>query len=42
MILKELKEKTFCCKIKFMINNVKYNKKEKYSNIFEDFLKKNI
>ncbi len=29
-------------KIKFMINNVKYNFKAKYSNIFEDFLKKNI
>ena len=29
-------------KIKFMINNVQYNFKAKYSNIFEDFLKKNI
>ena len=29
-------------KIKFMINNVKYNFKAKYSNVFEDFLKKNI
>ena len=29
-------------KIKFMIDNVKYNFKAKYSNIFEDFLKKNI
>ena len=29
-------------KIKFMINNVQYNFKAKYNNIFEDFLKKNI
>ncbi len=29
-------------KIKFMINNVKYNFKAKYDYIFEDFLKKNI
>ena len=29
-------------KIKFMINNVQYNFKAKYSNVFEDFLKKNI
>ena len=29
-------------KIKFMINNVRYNFKAKYSNVFEDFLKKNI
>ena len=28
--------------IKFMINNVKYNFKAKYDNVFEDFLKKNI
>ena len=29
-------------KIKFMINNVQYNFKAKYNEIFEDFLKKNI
>ncbi len=29
-------------KIKFMINNVQYNFKAKYNNIFEDFIKKNI
>jgi len=29
-------------KIKFMINNIQYNFKAKYNNIFEDFLKKNI
>ena len=29
-------------KIKFMINNVQYNFKAKYDNVFEDFLKKNI
>ena len=29
-------------KIKFMINNVQYNFKAKYSDKFEDFLKKNI
>ncbi len=29
-------------KIKFMINNVQYNFKAKYNNIFENFLKKNI
>ncbi len=29
-------------KIKFMINNVQYNFKAKYNDIFEDFLKKNI
>ena len=29
-------------KIKFMINNIQYNFKAKYSNQFEDFLKKNI
>ncbi len=29
-------------KIKFMINNVQYNFKAKYSDIFENFLKKNI
>ena len=29
-------------KIKFMINNVKYNFKAKYDKSFEDFLKKNI
>ena len=29
-------------KIKFMINNVQYNFKANYDNIFEDFLKKNI
>ena len=29
-------------KIKFMIDNVQYNFKAKYSNKFEDFLKKNI
>tara|TARA_B100000963_G_scaffold339683_1_gene337628 strand:+ start:7708 stop:8607 length:900 start_codon:yes stop_codon:yes gene_type:complete len=29
-------------KIKFMINNVQYNFKAKYNNIFEDFLKKNL
>ena len=29
-------------KIKFMINNVQYNFKAKYSNEFGDFLKKNI
>ena len=29
-------------KIKFMINNIQYNFKAKYNDIFEDFLKKNI
>ena len=29
-------------KIKFMINNVQYNFKAEYDNVFEDFLKKNI
>ena len=29
-------------KIKFMINDVQYNFKAKYNNLFEDFLKKNI
>ena len=29
-------------KIKFMIDNVKYNFKARYNNIFENFLKKNI
>ncbi len=29
-------------KIKFMINDIQYNFKAKYNNIFEDFLKKNI
>ena len=29
-------------KIKFMINNIQYSFKAKYSNLFEDFLKKNI
>ena len=29
-------------KIKFMINNVQYNFKARYNNLFEDFLKKNI
>jgi 23S rRNA pseudouridine955/2504/2580 synthase len=29
-------------KIKFMINNIKYNFKARYNNLFEDFLKKNI
>ena len=29
-------------KIKFMINNMQYNFKAKYNNLFEDFLKKNI
>ena len=29
-------------KIKFMIDNVQYNFKAKFNNIFEDFLKKNI
>ena len=29
-------------KIKFMINNIQYNFKAKYSNIFQDFLKKNL
>ena len=29
-------------KIKFMIKNIQYNFKAKYSNIFENFLKKNI
>ena len=29
-------------KIKFMINNVQYNFKAKYNNVFEEFLKKNI
>jgi len=29
-------------KIKFMINDIKYNFKAKYNNLFEDFLKKNI
>ena len=29
-------------KIKFMINNIQYNFKAKYNNIFEDFLKKNF
>jgi len=29
-------------KIKFMINNIQYNFKAKYNEIFEDFLKKNI
>ncbi len=29
-------------KIKFMINNVQYNFKAKYNNIFEEFIKKNI
>ena len=29
-------------KIKFMINNIQYNFKAEYNNIFEDFLKKNI
>ena len=29
-------------KIKFMINNIQYNFKANYDNIFEDFLKKNI
>ncbi len=29
-------------KVKFMINNIQYNFKAKYNNIFENFLKKNI
>ena len=29
-------------KVKFMINNIQYNFKAKYNNLFEDFLKKNI
>ena len=29
-------------KIKFMINNIQYNFKAKYSNLFEDFLKRNF
>ena len=29
-------------KIKFMINNIQYNFKAKYNNLFEDFLKKNF
>jgi len=29
-------------KIRFMINNVQFNFKAKYNNIFEDFLKKNL
>ena len=29
-------------KIKFMINNIQYNFKAKYNNIFEEFLKKNF
>jgi len=29
-------------KIKFMINDIQYNFKAKYNNVFEDFLKKNI
>jgi len=29
-------------KIKFMINNIQYNFKASYNNLFEDFLKKNI
>ena len=29
-------------KIKFMINNIQYNFKAKYNNLFEDFLKKKI
>ena len=29
-------------KIKFMINNIQYNFKAKYNNLFEDFLKKNV
>ena len=29
-------------KIKFMINNVQYNFKARYNNLFEDFLKKNL
>jgi 23S rRNA pseudouridine955/2504/2580 synthase len=29
-------------KIKFMINNIQYNFKAKYNNLFADFLKKNI
>jgi 23S rRNA pseudouridine955/2504/2580 synthase len=29
-------------RIKFMINNIQYNFKAKYNNLFEDFLKKNI
>ena len=29
-------------RIKFMINNIQYNFKAKFNNVFEDFLKKNI
>ena len=29
-------------KIKFMINNVKYNFKAKYNDYFQDFIKKNF
>ena len=29
-------------KIKFMINNIQYNFKAKYNNLFEDFLKRNL
>jgi len=29
-------------KIKFMINNIQYNFKAKYNDLFEDFLKKNV
>ncbi len=29
-------------KVKFMINNIQYNFKAKYNNLFEDFLKNNI
>jgi 23S rRNA pseudouridine955/2504/2580 synthase len=29
-------------KVKFMINNIQYNFKARYNNLFEDFLKKNI
>ena len=29
-------------KVKFMINDIQYNFKAKYNNLFEDFLKKNI
>ena len=29
-------------KIKFMIDNIQYNFKAKYNNLFKDFIKKNI
>ena len=29
-------------KIKFMINNIQYNFKAQYNDLFEDFIKKNF